>query len=414
MQEIRKVGNSELKKLLRSHVLYNQNSPIKSSMHIIGEADSGKTTAVEEICKELGYLYIKLNLATMNDPYDLNGNPVVQVELRQKKENNKYDTFYANESVASTYVNENTVLTGRQRTSYVLPEKLQKMTSSTKVVLLLDDYNRGNPFLVKAVMELVNTGSYSAWEGYIPEDFQVILTSNFDNGEYDVTSTDKAENSRMATVELVWSIEDYIVYKLSEDILRPIREYVIANKESFSNLVFRRRFEHVLMAYKLYKGDVLSFNNFYDRIVTECPAIATTLTNYLQSNDLLSMRELLDSEDVEETFVKTFTSKSKKVNNPKISQFISNFFYILEAEIYNKVQNFTKEDFETLFRLCNKYLSKDLLYTINNRLVKLHSKSASDSKFTDKNHYLFSMYFDIDNYDSNDELNVLIDNINSY
>ena len=31
MQEIRKVGNSELKKLLRSHILYNQNSPIKSA-----------------------------------------------------------------------------------------------------------------------------------------------------------------------------------------------------------------------------------------------------------------------------------------------------------------------------------------------------------------------------------------------
>lgn len=414
MQEIRKVGNSELKKLLRSHVLYNQNSPIKSTIHVLGKPDSGKTTAIREIYEELGYICIDLNLATMNDPYDLNGNPVVQVELRQKKENNKYDTFYANESVASTYVNEHTVLTGRQKTSYVLPEKLQKMIGNDKVVLLIDDYNRGNDFVVKAIMELINTGSYSAWEGYIPKDFQVALSSNHDNGENNVTSIDLPNSSRMATVELVWNIEDYIVYKLSEDILTPIKNYVIANKESFSNLVFRRRFEHVLMAYKLYKGDVLSFNNFYDRIVTECPAIATTLTNYLQSNDLLSMRELLDSEDVEETFVKTFVSKTKKVNNPKISQFISNFFYILEAEIYNKVQNFTKEDFETLFRLCNKYLSKDLLYTINNRLVKLHSKSVSDSKFTDKSHYLFGMYFDIDNYDSNDELNVLIDNINSY
>mgnify|MGYP002355984640 CR=1 FL=1 len=54
MQEIRKVGNSELKKLLRSHVLYNQNSPIKSTIHVLGKPDSGKTTAIREIYEELG------------------------------------------------------------------------------------------------------------------------------------------------------------------------------------------------------------------------------------------------------------------------------------------------------------------------------------------------------------------------
>ena len=407
MQGIKQVSNNELRKLIKSHILCNSLSEECSTLNVIGLHDSGKTTILREEYKKAGYEIIDINLSTMTDTYDLNGNPVVQLELCSHVADDIYSHFYVNETVAASFIKEGTFITGKQRTINIPPKRVQDISKYDKVVLLIDDYNRANSFVLAAIMELINTGKYPAWGDSYPKDFQIVLSSNFDDGESNVSFVDKANLSRMATVELVWNIEDYIDYKFSEDILLPIKNYVSLNKDTFSTSVIRRRFEHVINAYKFYKNGFISYSDFVNKISIESPNIRQSLLQHLKHNDLISLRELLDSKNVDSTFKNIFINKDNSLNIPKISLFVSNLFYVLEKEIELDTEYFTKEDFETLFELCLNYFSKDLMYMIHDRLLKLQQKKKDNGD----SHYIFSMYFDIENYKEDDNLNKLIENI---
>lgn len=402
MRKITECNNDELMRLLISHIKCNELNPKHTStINVTGEPDSGKTTAITEAYIKMGYKVIYFNLATNTDTYDLNGNPIIQVEIVDTVTLRKE---YVNETIAGALINERTKLTGNQRTVYVLPESLQNLRTHDKVVLFFDDFTRGNRFVVAAVMELINTGVYSAWGKIMPTNFQIALSSNEDDGENNVVSLDVANHSRMCTVRLKWSIDNYMEYKLKDPVLEPIRNFVNTYRKDFTENVFRRRFEHVITAYKGYRNNDITYKDFTNKVKLECPEISNIFINFIDKNDMISIRTLLDSKDVDKAFNKEFVNLNSLVNNPKLNLFISNFFMILSGEVNTHCSNFTKEDFEVLFKLFNTYLGKDLKYLINQKLLKLQKEVGKIGE----SHYLFSMYFDIDTFDKNDELIKLV------
>lgn len=49
------------------------------------------------------------------------------------------------------------------------------------------------PHIAQAVMELIYKQEYISWK--LPPNTHIVLTSNPDNGEYNVTSTDEAQKT---------------------------------------------------------------------------------------------------------------------------------------------------------------------------------------------------------------------------
>src|SRR5690606_24226113 len=76
------------------------------------------------------------------------------------------------------------------------------------MILLLDDYNRASLQLAQAIMELIETGGYISWN--LPKGSTVILTSNPEDEDYIVTSTDEAQKTRYMTYKMKFSIKEWV------------------------------------------------------------------------------------------------------------------------------------------------------------------------------------------------------------
>jgi hypothetical protein len=66
--------------------------------------------------------------------------------------------------------------------------------------LVLDDYTRADARFMQATMEILDRQEYVSWK--LPKNWHVILTTNPDNGDYNVTSLDVAQKTRFVSVEL--------------------------------------------------------------------------------------------------------------------------------------------------------------------------------------------------------------------
>ena len=72
------------------------------------------------------------------------------------------------------------------------------------------------PRFIQATMELIDRGEYISWS--LPPNCTIILTSNPDNGDYNVNSMDNAQKTRYISFELGfdkdvwarWTEIDYI------------------------------------------------------------------------------------------------------------------------------------------------------------------------------------------------------------
>ena len=67
-------------------------------------------------------------------------------------------------------------------------------------ILILDDYTRSEPRFMQATMELIDRQEYISWK--LPKNWHIVLTTNPDNGDYNVTSLDIAQKTRFISVEV--------------------------------------------------------------------------------------------------------------------------------------------------------------------------------------------------------------------
>ena len=70
--------------------------------------------------------------------------------------------------------------------------------------LILDDYTRADHRFMQATMELIDRQEYISWS--LPKNWHVVLTSNPDNGDYNVTTLDVAQKTRFVSVEVKFDV----------------------------------------------------------------------------------------------------------------------------------------------------------------------------------------------------------------
>jgi hypothetical protein len=87
--------------------------------------------------------------------------------------------------------------------SHAAPEWIQGKTEGG--FLILDDYTRADARFMQATMEILDRQEYVSWS--LPKNWHVILTTNPDNGDYNVTSLDVAQKTRFISVELKYDAD---------------------------------------------------------------------------------------------------------------------------------------------------------------------------------------------------------------
>jgi len=187
----------ELKDFLKHMVKNNQHiqneGKVPVAVNIEGDAGLGKTSAIIQLGKELGMDVVKINLSQIEELGDLVGFPVKEFKI-------------SNKDGQTTWINENQVDAAMKkgykivdkRMSHAAPEWIQGKGEGG--FLVLDDYTRADHRFMQATMELIDRQEYISWS--LPKNWHVILTTNPDNGDYQVTSLDDAQRTRFISTEV--------------------------------------------------------------------------------------------------------------------------------------------------------------------------------------------------------------------
>ena len=200
-----------------------------TALNIVGISGIGKTSIIRQVARQyllalrdvnpLAYEQIdptrindqivKLSLAQMSEEGDLIGLSYKVYEAIDKENNTRWipENALQTELMSSQERNDNgeleftLKLTGQVKTETAPPSWIKG--KSDFVVLILDDFNRANPQILQATMELINEGESLSWR--LPSTAQIILSSNPDDDpDYMVTSMDEAMKSRMAIIEMIF------------------------------------------------------------------------------------------------------------------------------------------------------------------------------------------------------------------
>jgi len=197
-----KLNIDDLKNFMGHMVKNNQHiqaqGKVPVAVNIEGEAGLGKTSSILQLAKEMDMAVVKLNLSQIEELGDLIGFPFKEFEI----ENKEGKTKWIQDTLLETYVKSGFKPTGQSRMSHASPEWIQGQSEGG--FLILDDYTRADHRFMQATMELIDRQEYISWK--LPKNWHIVLTTNPDNGDYNVTSLDIAQKTRFISVEVDFDV----------------------------------------------------------------------------------------------------------------------------------------------------------------------------------------------------------------
>ena len=182
------------------------------------------------------------------------------------------------------------------RMSYSIPSWVPK--DDVPSMLVLDDFSRGHQMFMNAIMELIDRGEYLSWK--LPKNCHLFLTSNYDNGEYSVTSSlDEAQKTRMVTFNLGFDIEPYVKWMDQQQMDSRLINFAYLFREIFDRPCVNPRsytmFTNSLSSIKDFNKD-LSLVNLITKgaFNDEDDTISTMFIQFLNNN----LDKLIDPKDI--------------------------------------------------------------------------------------------------------------------
>jgi len=216
----------ELKDFIKHMVNNNQHiqadGKVPVAINIEGDAGLGKTSAIMQLGKEMGMQVVKLNLSQLEELGDLVGFPVKEFEIT----NAEGKTTWINESQITAATSKGYKVTNK-RMSHAAPEWIQGKGEGG--FLVLDDYTRADHRFMQATMEILDRQEYVSWK--LPKNWHVLLTTNPDNGDYNVTSLDIAQKTRFISCELKYDSNVWAKWAESTSIDGRCINFMLMNPE---------------------------------------------------------------------------------------------------------------------------------------------------------------------------------------
>jgi hypothetical protein len=183
-----------LKHVINNNQFIQKSGKIPTAVNVEGDAGLGKTSAIIQLAEELDMDVVKLNLSQIEELGDLVGFPYKEF-LMQKQDGKK---AWVQESLMNTYLRNGYRPTDQSRMSHAAPEWIQGKTEGG--FLILDDYTRADHRFMQATMELIDRQQYISWS--LPKNWHIVLTTNPDNGDYNVTTLDTAQKTRFISTQV--------------------------------------------------------------------------------------------------------------------------------------------------------------------------------------------------------------------
>ena len=193
---------NELKGFLKHMVKNNQHiqaeGKIPVAINIEGDAGLGKTSAIIQLGEELDMDVVKINLSQIEELGDLVGFPVKEFKIQNKEGK----STWINEAQVDVAMKKGYKVVDK-RMSHAAPEWIQGKDEGG--FLVLDDYTRADHRFMQATMEVIDRQEYISWA--LPKNWHVILTTNPDNGDYNVTALDTAQKTRFISTAVKFDVD---------------------------------------------------------------------------------------------------------------------------------------------------------------------------------------------------------------
>lgn len=211
------------------------------ALNLVGEKGIGKTSIIEQVAQEKQMGFTKLNLAMLDEVGDLVGYPIKEYEAQLFKYEKQQDgtskliplkTIWGAEQLFKQTNQSLYRYTGRTRMGYAKPSWVPSYNENGNIVLL-DDYSRATPIFINALMDLIKDQKYISWS--LPKNTTIVLTTNPDNGSYNVSSMDDAQTGRMLNFYAKFNLDDWSYWAESKGIDGRIINFALSyGKELFS------------------------------------------------------------------------------------------------------------------------------------------------------------------------------------
>lgn len=207
------LNTNELKDFLK-HIVKNnkqiqEDGKIPVAVNIEGDAGLGKTSAIMQLGEELDMHVVKINLSQIEEIGDLVGFPVKEFQIQNKEGK----TTWITEPQISAATKKGYKVVAK-RMSHAVPEWIQGKDEGG--FLVLDDYTRADHRFMQACMELIDRQTYISWT--LPKNWHIVLTTNPDNGDYNVTSLDDAQRTRFISVDIKFDVDVWAKWAEAEGI----------------------------------------------------------------------------------------------------------------------------------------------------------------------------------------------------
>lgn len=227
-----KLNVDELKGFLKHMVKNNQHiqneGKVPVAVNIEGDAGLGKTSAIVQLGKELDMDVVKINLSQIEELGDLVGFPVKEFKIANKDG----QTTWINESQMDAAMKKGYKVVDK-RMSHAAPEWIQGKSEGG--FLVLDDYTRADHRFMQATMELIDRQEYISWS--LPKNWHVILTTNPDDGDYNVTALDDAQRTRFITTEVKFDVDVWARWAETVSIDGRCINFLLMNPETVTKSV---------------------------------------------------------------------------------------------------------------------------------------------------------------------------------
>lgn len=210
----------------------------------------GKTSAILQLGKELNLNVVKLNLSQLEELGDLIGFPIKEFQVK----NAEGKTLWITEQEIETASSKGYRVVGK-RMSHAAPEWIQGKGEGG--ILILDDFSRADHRFMQAVMEICDRQEYVSWK--LPKNWHVVLTTNPDNGDYNVTSLDIAQQTRFISVMLKFDVNVWAKWAEESNIDGRCINFMLMNPELVTQKVNPR-------SITTFFNSISSIENFNDQL----------------------------------------------------------------------------------------------------------------------------------------------------
>lgn len=295
MSKITQLNVDELKGFLKHMVTNNQyiqnEGKVPVAINIEGDAGLGKTSAIVQLGKEMEMDVVKINLSQIEELGDLVGFPVKEFKIQNKEGKS---TWIMEAQVDAAMKKGYKVV--EKRMAHAAPEWIQGRTEGG--FLVLDDYTRADHRFMQATMEILDRQEYISWS--LPKNWHVILTTNPDNGEYQVTSLDDAQKTRFISTEVKFDANVWARWAEKVNIDGRCINFLLMNPEIVTQKVNPRSittFFNSISSIQKFEDELPLINMIGDGSIGEEPSALFAMFINNKLDKIISPEQILTNDD---------------------------------------------------------------------------------------------------------------------